>query len=354
MKKNTNTTTETARVWIDAQTVNEALTRAAEKQTQQQTARNYRAETDRAAIIAAAQTDAQTMSKYANTETDRAAIAKAAADRAAQQRAAEAAEADKAIEADKAKNRRKRAFVVYYADGQQQRIETTQTAAQLYIATGAARVRQVVLTDTDYIDIARRVVYIVLKRGNAYSNGAFFSELLRAAWTDANKQDLVADAYTALIEYADADAETQYKAMFAAVNHTIYKNRAPHDGKVAFIYDWNTAELQNVTQTINDYCNKPQAARRVAWTEYVASLTQRQRDILRLKAQGHSVRQIAKKMCVTPRAVQKHIEAIRRKAAPYTQAARSSAEAQQTAQRAAAETDARLTQTARLLKNAQK
>lgn len=354
MTKNTNTTTEAARVWIDAQTVNEALTRAAEKQMQQQTARNYRAATDRAAIIAAAQTDAQIIGKHANTDADRAAIATAAADRAAQQRAAEAAEADKAIEADKAKNRHKRAFVVYDADGTQRRIETTQTAAQLYAVTGAARVRQVVLTDTDYLEIARRVVYIVLKRGDAYSNGAFFSALLRAAWTDANKQDLVADAYTALIENADADAEAQYKAMFAAVNHTIYKNRAPHDGKVAFVYDWNSDELQNVTQTVNDYCNRPQTAQNIAWTEYVASLTQRQRDILRLKAQGHSVRQIAQKMRVTPRAVQKHIEAIRRKAAPYTQAARSSAEAQQTARRAAAETDARLTQTAAVMQSARK
>ena len=345
MKKTTNNTQQqTAKTWIDAQTVNTALQRAAEKQAQTAAARNYRLATDTAAQTAAVQTAAARAVHYTETAQQRAAIAAEEARRAAAARAAEAAEIDNAIEADNTKNRRKRAFVVYRTDGTQQRIETTNTAAEVYSTNSdVLRVRQVVLYDTDYMEIARRVVYIVLKRGDAYSNGEFFSVLLRASWDDARKQDLIADAYTALVEHADEDAELQYKAMFAAVNHTIYINRKPYDGKLVFVTDWNNdAQVQNVTRTINEYVNKPSSAQRVSWVQYIATLTPRQRDILRYKAHGFSVRQIASALHLkSTRTVQEHIEAIRRKAIPYTQAARSSTEAQQIAQRAAAETDAR-------------
>lgn len=352
--KKANTNTETVKTYIDKTETARVFERVAQKQAQQQTARSYRSATDRAAVSNAAQTDAQRVGKYVETAADRRAIASAAADRAAAQRAAEAAEIDAALEADKAKHRRKRAFVVYFADGTQKTIETTQTRAQIYITTNAQRVRQIVLSNDDYFEIARYVVYIVLKRGDDYSSGKVFSELRRAPWTDARKQDLVADAYTALIENIDADTETQYKAMFAAVNHTVYKNRAPYDGGINYVYNWDDETIVNVTQTINDYCNRPQTAQRVAWSEYMASLTQKQRDVLRLTAQGLSSRQIAQKYHCSHVAILKHIAAYRRKATPYTTAARSSAAAQQIAQRAAAETDARLTQTAQLLKNAQK
>ena len=331
-----------------------------------------RAAAQRAADVAAAEAEAQRAAQRqaADTDTDRQARAEAATEAAqhtAAERAAEAAEIDAATAADTARAARPYAYMVY-TDGQTEarRIVTTQTAAQIYTETGARLVRRVILTDAeaaeaaearnvkkdkaahrrgkvsteaarrvyaqqlqaaDYEAIARRVVYIVLKRGDAYSNGEVFAKLLRAPWTDARKEDLTADARAALFENATEDTATQYAAMFAAVNHTVYKNRAPYDRGAVYVTDWATFEVQNAAACISEMVKNPASALRQSWSAFMAELTQQQRNVLRYTALGYSTRQTATAMRL--KSVKKHLFLMRKKAAKYP--ARAAVMAQQQA-----------------------
>ena len=372
-------------VWIvttetDAEATQAAAQRVADAEAKRSKARNYRADTDTAVTGAAAQQAAAKAARFFpdSTEEQRAAAATDAAQRTAAERAAEAAELDAATETDAERAARPFAYMVYY-EGQTEarRVVTTQTAAQLYTETGARLVRRVVLTDAeaaeaaeaesvtldkaahrrgkvsieaarrvyaqqlqaaDYEAIPRRVVATVLKRGDAYSNGEVFAKLLRAPWTDARKEDLCADARAAMIEHATEDIDTQYAAMFAAVNHTIYKNRAPYDKGAVYVMDWATFEVQNAAATVNELVKNPSSALRLSWSAFMAELTQRQREVLRLKALGYSARQIMHKLSLKSTSpVEYHIAQARGKAAKYP--AQAAVKAQQEAAEARRQAD---------------